>query len=47
MLVTHGYTAVLARYLRENGREAYELAAPYSGESLDEAAMEGTEQIGE
>jgi putative mRNA 3-end processing factor len=32
VLVTHGYTAVLARYLREGGLEAYELAAPYQGE---------------
>ena len=36
VLVTHGYTAVLARYLRESGREAYELAAPYNGEQLGE-----------
>ena len=34
VLVTHGYTAVLARYLRESGLEAYELAAPYTGEQL-------------
>lgn len=47
VLVTHGYTAVLARYLRENGREAYELAAPYSGESLDEVTMEGGETAAE
>ena len=47
VLVTHGYTAVLARYLRENGREAYELAAPYSGESLDEATAEGAETAAE
>ena len=47
VLVTHGYTAVLARYLRENGREAYELAAPYSGESQDEATMEGGETAAE
>ncbi len=44
VLVTHGYTAVLARYLRESGREAYELNAPYSGESFDEAAEEGREE---
>lgn len=36
VLVTHGYTAVLARYLRDQGLEAYELAAPYAGEALDE-----------
>ncbi len=47
VLVTHGYTAVLARYLRESGREAYELNAPYAGESLDEAADEGAPETHE
>jgi len=32
VLVTHGYSAVLARHLREMGIEAYELNAPYLGE---------------
>jgi putative mRNA 3-end processing factor len=32
VLVTHGYTAVLARHLRESGYEAFELNAPYLGE---------------
>ena len=32
VLVTHGYTAVVARHLREQGIEAYELNAPYLGE---------------
>ncbi len=32
VLVTHGYSAVLARHLREQGIEAYELNAPYLGE---------------
>ncbi len=32
VLVTHGYSAVLARHLREQGVEAYELNAPYLGE---------------
>lgn len=36
VFVTHGYTAVLARYLREQGLEAYELAAPWQGEQVDE-----------
>lgn len=36
VLVTHGYTAALARYLREHAREAYELAAPYAGEQAEE-----------
>ena len=36
-----------ARYLRENGREAYEFNAPYSGESLDEAANEGAPEAHE
>ncbi len=38
VLVTHGYTAVLTRYLREQGLEAYELDAPYLGEQADEEA---------
>jgi putative mRNA 3-end processing factor len=36
VLVTHGYTAVVARYLREQGVEAYELNAPYLGEQIEE-----------
>ncbi len=36
VLVTHGYTAVLARVLRESGLEAYELNAPYAGEQDEE-----------
>ncbi len=32
VFVTHGYSAVLARHLRERGIEAYELNAPYLGE---------------
>lgn len=38
VLVTHGYTAVVARYLRERGVEAYELNAPYTGEQEEEEA---------
>jgi putative mRNA 3-end processing factor len=41
VLVTHGYTAVVARYLRERGLEAYELNAPYAGEQ--EAEEESVE----
>jgi putative mRNA 3-end processing factor len=36
VLVTHGYTAVVARHLRERGLEAYELNAPYLGEQMEE-----------
>lgn len=32
VLVTHGYTAAVVRHLREQGIDAYELAAPYAGE---------------
>jgi putative mRNA 3-end processing factor len=43
VLVTHGYTAVVARFLRERGIEAYELDTPYSGEALNEEANEPVE----
>ena len=33
VLATHGYTHVLARYLREHGRDADVLEAPYAGEA--------------
>jgi putative mRNA 3-end processing factor len=33
VLATHGYTHVLARYLREQGRAADVLEAPYAGEA--------------
>lgn len=36
VLVTHGYTAVVARYLRERGLDAYELETPYAGEQTDD-----------
>ncbi len=41
VLATHGYTAVVARYLRERGLEAYELETPYAGEQADDADAEG------
>ena len=44
VLVTHGYTAVLARYLREQGLEAYELASPWQGEALDEEVPEAEDE---
>jgi putative mRNA 3-end processing factor len=40
VLVTHGYTAVLVRYLREQGIEAEALATRYEGESMESRAEE-------
>jgi len=42
VLVTHGYTHVLARYLREQGRAADVLATPYAGEADLETPPEPT-----
>ncbi len=36
VLVTHGYTATVVRYLREQGLDAYELATPYADEPGEE-----------
>lgn len=36
VLVTHGYTATVVRYLREKGLDAYELATPYADEPGEE-----------
>lgn len=36
VLVTHGYTATVVRYLRERGLDAYELATPYVDEPGEE-----------
>lgn len=36
VLVTHGYTAVVVRRLRERGLEAFELATPYAGEQSED-----------
>jgi putative mRNA 3-end processing factor len=35
VLVTHGYAAVLARYLRERGLDAVALPTPFRGETID------------
>jgi putative mRNA 3-end processing factor len=40
VLVTHGYSAVLARWLRDQGREAEVLATHYQGERDDPAPDE-------
>ncbi len=37
VLLTHGYTAVVTRWLREQGKNAYPMTARYEGER-DEAA---------
>lgn len=44
VLVTHGYTDVLVRYLNEIGIEAETLKTPYSGEIQEQEKMEGQEQ---
>lgn len=50
--LTHGYTAVLARWLREHGRDARTIATHYQGERDDSAeeerdrAVEGGEDGG-
>lgn len=45
--VTHGYTAAVARYLRERGIEAYTIETRYTGENddsaVDEPALETAE----
>ena len=45
--VTHGYTAVLVRWLRERGREAWMVPTRYEGEAAEEAttAAEGSEPM--
>ncbi len=40
LLVTHGYTAIFARWLREKGHDASVLATEFEGESLDAAPEE-------
>ena len=40
VLVTHGYSAVVVRYLRERGLEAYELDTPFDDQPADEEANE-------
>jgi putative mRNA 3-end processing factor len=36
VLVTHGYTPPLVRWLREQGVEAYALETPYLGEEEED-----------
>lgn len=40
VLVTHGYSAVVARYLRDKGLEAYELDTPFDDQPSDDEANE-------
>ena len=40
VLVTHGYSAVVVRYLRERGLEAYELDTPFDDQPAGEEANE-------
>jgi putative mRNA 3-end processing factor len=42
--LTHGYTSVVARWLRENGRDAQVIATRYEGER-DDAVEEKEEEI--
>ena len=37
VLLTHGYTAVVARWLREQGKDAHPVATRYEGERDDAA----------
>ena len=39
--LTHGYTAVVARYLRQRGRNALPVATRYEGEHEEAAGSEG------
>ena len=41
--LTHGYTAVVARYLRERGQDAQPVATRYEGERDDAGGTEGTD----
>lgn len=44
--VTHGYTAVLSRWLEERGIDAYAIDTRYSGESLEgESTTDGVDSI--
>ncbi len=42
--VTHGYTAVLSRWLREQGKDAYEIDTHYTGENDDAPEAIGEEE---
>lgn len=43
--VTHGYVAVLSRWLREQGRDAYSIDTRYSGENDDAAEASGEDEL--
>ena len=38
--VTHGYTSVFSRWLKEKGYNAFELSTKFKGESIDESPEE-------
>ncbi len=40
--LTHGYTAVVARWLRERGRDAHAVATRYEGERDEPSGPEST-----
>lgn len=44
--VTHGYTEVLARYLQDQGLDAYAAKTEFVGESMNAKETEGEEQSG-
>lgn len=39
IFVTHGYTAVYAKWLRENGKEAHEVSTRFEGEQPEESEL--------
>jgi putative mRNA 3-end processing factor len=41
--VTHGYTAVLLRWLREKGIDAWAVPTRYEGEAAEETGAQGSE----
>lgn len=45
--VTHGSTGAMARYLRENGREAFELETRYTGETNETEPVENADKAAE
>lgn len=43
--VTHGYSNVVVRYLREQGRDAFTLPTRYEGEAGEEERLEQHEDL--
>ena len=41
LYLTHGYTEIFTRYLRESGHDAHVLATEYGGEDADDTAETG------